>query len=99
MVTANSDATFCCFRQKKLLLSFPQFGACKTKFMKLKCRSSDVTGHFYRLFHNATLFLWENNAFWEILVIMAVIAVISFQFPKRDFFDVLQHTNTMQFAF
>ena len=27
---------------KKLLLSFLQFGACKTKFMKLKCRSSDV---------------------------------------------------------
>ena len=51
------------------------------------------TGQFYRLFHNATLFLWESNAFWEILVIMAVAAVISFQFPKMDFFDVLQHTT------
>ena len=30
---------------KKRFLSFPQFDACKTKFMKLKCRSSDV----YRL--------------------------------------------------
>ena len=28
--------------KKKLLLSFPQFGTCKTKFMKLKGRSSDV---------------------------------------------------------
>ena len=26
------------------------------------------------------------NAFWEILVIMAVITVISFQFPEKDFF-------------
>ena len=26
----------------KLFLSFPQFGACKTKFMKLKCRSFDL---------------------------------------------------------
>ena len=41
MVTANSDATFCCFCLKKKL-SFPQFGARKTKFMKLKCISSDV---------------------------------------------------------
>ena len=29
-------------KKKILLLSSPQFGACKTKFMKLKCRSSDV---------------------------------------------------------
>ena len=33
---------FAVFVKKKLLLSFSQFGACKTKFMKLKCRSSDV---------------------------------------------------------
>ena len=31
-------------------------------------------------------FLWESNAFWEILVKMAVIAVIAFQFPKKGFF-------------
>ena len=43
------------------------------------------TGKFYRLFYNATLFLWQSNVFWEILVIMAVVAVISFQFPKSDF--------------
>ena len=33
---------FLLFLLKKLSLSFPQLGACKTKFMKLKCRSSDV---------------------------------------------------------
>ena len=44
------------------------------------------TGQFYRLFNNATLFfLWQSNVFWEILVIMAVVAVISFQFLKSDF--------------
>ena len=71
---------------EKLLLSFPQFGVCKTKFMKLKCRSSDVTGHSYRLFHNATLFLWESNVFWKILVIMAVIAVLFFPISKKGCF-------------
>ena len=43
----------------------------------------------------------ESNAFWEILVIMAVIAVISFQFPKKDFFlcfTTYKH-YAIQFAF
>ena len=43
-------------------------------------------------------FLWESNAFWEILVIMAVIAVVSSQFPKRIFLNVLQHTNIMRYS-
>ena len=29
---------------------------------------------------------------------MAVIAVISIQFPKKDFFNVLQHTNIMRYS-
>ena len=67
------------------LLSFPQFGACKTKFIKLKCRSSDVYWSVLQTVSKCNMFLWESNAFGEILVIMAVIAVISFQFPKMDF--------------
>ena len=43
-------------------------------------------------------FLWESNASWENLVIMAVIAVIFFQSPKKFFFDVLQHTNIMRYS-
>ena len=63
--------------------------------MKLKCKSSDVYTSVLQLLHNAALFLWESNAFG---VIMAVIAVISFQFPKKDFFDVLQHINIMRYS-
>ena len=29
---------------------------------------------------------------------MALIALISFQFPKKDFCDVLQHTNIMRYS-
>ena len=29
---------------------------------------------------------------------MVVIALISFQFPETDFFDVLQHTNIMRYS-
>ena len=39
-----------------------------------------------------------EQCFLEILVIMAVIAVISFQFPKKDIFDILQHTNIMRYS-
>ena len=29
---------------------------------------------------------------------MVVLAVISFQFPKKDFFNVLHHTNIMRYS-
>ena len=99
---------FLLFLLKKLLLSFPQFGACKLSLWNWNVDLLTYTGQFYRLFNNATSLLWESKSFWqessnglqfwEILVIMAVIAVIFFQFPKKDFFDVLQHTNTMRYS-
>ena len=96
MVTANSVATFCCFNNLKNLNLVP---------VKLGLRNWNVdlltyTGQFYRLFHNATFFLWEGNPFWEILVMMAVIAIIFFNFqnPNKDFFNVLKRTNIMRYS-